>query len=107
MKAKLAIREVVLEIGAFTAKDHLWLQRKIEERAYQLWQANGHCQEHALSHWLHAETEVLVEFLTRREKGSPAYPASRKIQPTLPRQASHRTSTIFRNRSIHVCQSNL
>jgi len=107
MRTKPAIRRRPPEPDAFTVEEHLRLQRRIEDRAYQLWQANGHDLDHALNHWIKAEMEVLMEFLSMREGGFPAHPASRKIQPALPPQARRQSPTILSHRSIRVCQPSL
>ena len=39
-------------------EDRLKLQKRIEERAHELWVENGCSDGSALSHWLQAEREV-------------------------------------------------
>ena len=47
----------------FTLEEHLRLQRRIEERARQIWRAGGRRQGNPLSDWVQAEIETLAEFI--------------------------------------------
>jgi hypothetical protein len=64
----------------FTMEEHLRLQRQIEERAHQLWQAHGGDRGNPLDDWLKAENKVLVEFITTRTRCEPARAVLRKTQ---------------------------
>ncbi len=46
----------------FTAADHLWVQKAIENRAYEIWLADNHNPCHRLDHWLRAEAQVVADF---------------------------------------------
>ena len=43
------------------------LRRRIEERAYALWEANGRPEGRALDHWLQAEQEVVNQSMAGEE----------------------------------------
>jgi hypothetical protein len=52
-----------------TAEEHLWVQREIERRAYELWRAGG-CRHHTTLHdWLLAEREILEQYRQTRLAG--------------------------------------
>jgi hypothetical protein len=44
-----------------TAEEHLWLHRKMERRAHELWLAGG-CRRSRLNDWLRAEREIWPQF---------------------------------------------
>lgn len=46
----------------FTVADHLKVQMRIEQRAHELWLAEGAHENTPLDNWLNAEREVLEEF---------------------------------------------
>jgi hypothetical protein len=50
----------------FTIEEHLRLEKEIEARAHQLWQANDGGRSNPLNDWLKAEHEALVGFIIRR-----------------------------------------
>jgi hypothetical protein len=43
------------------------LRRRIEERAYALWEANGRPEGRALDHWLQAEQEIVNQSVAGEE----------------------------------------
>ena len=43
------------------------LRRRIEERAYALWEADGRPEGRALDHWLQAEQEILNQSVAGEE----------------------------------------
>jgi hypothetical protein len=52
-------------------EEHLWVQKQIEERAYELWREGGGRQDSPLGNWLQAEDEVVREFcLSRQASGT-------------------------------------
>jgi hypothetical protein len=51
------------ESPVFTVDDHLRVQEQIEKRAHELWRAGGCRQDAALDDWLHAERELLEDFI--------------------------------------------
>ena len=55
------------KVPVFTVADHLKVQMEIEQRAHELWLAEGHRQDTALENWLNAEREVLEDFILRRQ----------------------------------------
>ena len=58
----------------FTLAEHLWVQKQIEKRAYELWREGGGRQDTPLSNWLQAEDEVVREFCLSRQLSSAAPP---------------------------------
>ena len=56
---------------ALAIKEHLRVQREIEERARRLWCAAGSPTAGAINHWLKAEDEVLAEFVKSRKRRQP------------------------------------
>jgi len=63
---RAAVSNPSIEPCGFTIEDHLWVERAIEEHAYNLWRSD-HCDtSHSLDHWLQAEAEVLTSFLGNR-----------------------------------------
>lgn len=56
----------------FTIAEHLAVQKKIEVRAYLLWQAAGCPLETAVSDWRQAEIDVLLEFCLEYRARHPA-----------------------------------
>jgi hypothetical protein len=80
MKTSSASRTGHAAHPPFTLEEHLRLQRRIEGRAHQLWQANGRRQGNPLNDWVKAETEALAEFITARTRPAPARAASGKTQ---------------------------
>ena len=53
------------KVPVFTVADHLKVQMEIEQRAHELWLAEGSRQDAALENWLNAEREVLEDFILR------------------------------------------
>jgi hypothetical protein len=45
-----------------TVEEHLWLHRRMEQRAHELWLARGCPRKAALDNWLQAERETWKEF---------------------------------------------
>ena len=58
----------------FTVAEHLRVQREIEQRAHRLWRLNGCGMQTALSDWLQAEVQVLIEFIEARMQVRPMPP---------------------------------
>jgi hypothetical protein len=56
------------ESPVFTVDEHLWVQHRIENRAHELWLLRGSQQDAALDNWLHAEREVLENFIVGRTR---------------------------------------
>ena len=55
---------------SFRANEHLWVQKEIEKRAHELWQAGGFPPMASLDYWLQAEREMLEKLLpTLFERG--------------------------------------
>lgn len=50
----------------FTLEEHLRVQWEIEQRAHQIWRADGCPANRALAHWLQAESEILAAFVKAR-----------------------------------------
>jgi hypothetical protein len=48
---------------SFTVDEHLWVQKEIENRAYELWRAGGRPPMASLDYWLQAEREMLDKLL--------------------------------------------
>ena len=57
------------KVPTFTVADHLKVQMEIEQRAHELWLAEGSRQDTSLDNWLRAEREKLEEFIQAYEKG--------------------------------------
>lgn len=47
---------------ALTVEEHLWLHRRMELRAHELWLAGGHRRAATLQNWLQAERETWAAF---------------------------------------------
>jgi hypothetical protein len=45
-----------------TVEEHLRVQKKIEMRAYAVWNSSGRPSDTALRDWLQAQDEVIAEF---------------------------------------------
>ena len=43
------------------------LRHRIEQRAYELWEANGRPEGRALDHWLQAEQEIVNQSMAGEE----------------------------------------
>ena len=65
----------------FSGVEHLRVQQKIERRAHELWYAGGCCDGTALNDWLHAEREVLEQFIVAYTR-----------RPSLPQSSRRRSS---------------
>jgi hypothetical protein len=63
---------------SFTVEDHLWVQKEIEHRAYELWLAGGCRQMAGLNDWLQAEREILEKFLPTLFEGAKSRPFPNK-----------------------------
>ena len=72
------------ESPVFTVVDHLNVQEQIEQRAYELWLAGGSPQT-ALDNWLHAECEVLEEFIRAYKNGHDDKPHQKWVGRSSPR----------------------
>jgi len=71
----LPVEQLRLE---FDVVEHLQVQWAIEDRARQIWLASGCALGSALSDWLKAEAEVLLEFVKARTKGQLVSPAPKR-----------------------------
>ena len=96
------------ESPVFTVDDHLRVQEQIEKRAHELWRAGGCRQDAALDDWLHAERELLENFILvygQRQSLSQASGPSPRIRESPPSaeaqalKSGRRPSGVTRNRS--------
>jgi hypothetical protein len=60
-----------------TVEEHLWLHRRMEQRAHELWLAGGGRRKTALENWLQAERETWGEFERTSPRMRPARAARR------------------------------
>jgi hypothetical protein len=77
----------------FTVDDHLRVQHQIEVRANELWRAGGCREDSALSDWLRAERDALLEFVLAYDPRSlvrrkPSRRPTVEIKPPRPRALS-------------------
>jgi hypothetical protein len=49
-------------VARLTVEEHLWLHRKMERRALELWLEGSGRRRTTLNNWLEAEREVWAEF---------------------------------------------
>jgi hypothetical protein len=49
-------------LPGLTVEEHLWLHRRMERRAHELWLARGCQPESALDDWVQAERETWKKF---------------------------------------------
>jgi len=57
------MKQIRSKVPVFTVADHLKVQMQIEQRAHELWLAEGAHENTALDNWINAEREVLEEFI--------------------------------------------
>jgi len=65
-------------------------EQAIRERAYALWEMDGHCHGRALHHWLTAERDLLAEAeaaaaVPRRGRAAAAMTAKAEVKAAKPR----------------------
>ena len=73
------------KVPAFTVADHLKVQMQIEQRAHELWLAEGAHENTALDNWLNAEHEVLEEFIQAYKNSHGDKRHQKRVGRSLPR----------------------